>query len=391
MAVHNAPIVHFGEIRYNAFSIDYRPSSSHLYGYVWSNRMDGLATLCPDDMNARVEYSFTSRDGEWNSGTPGKLGWNVASPLMARAIPANQKGLSQERAVSFLSVDQPQVQLSVLKESAAPGQGWIVRLVETAGRATTAILDVSRFSPATAVLCDLVENDGNALPLSAGKVTVSLDPYSFVSVRIKGSEAAPARVTGVRLVEPSDDRMTVRWDAVPGVSHYHIFRSVDPNEPPTAHSWVGRVNKSEFLDTGLNLDTVYHYRVAAVGVANQQGEPSATAKARTGSKNLAPPSPVPELGIVRQAPHRLMVCWRKSPESDVARYFVYRSTRPDFAGENDQPIAQVSPSGYYLEHFVDETVSAGRTYYYRVVAEDWASNRQTQSPVAAGTSPKTKP
>ncbi len=388
MAVHNAPIVHFGEIRYNAFSVDYKPSSSHLYGYVWSNRMDGLATLCPDDMNARVEYSFTSHAGDWNSGAASRLGWTVASPLVTRILPANQKGLSADKSSSFLAVDSPHVQVTVLKESAAPGRGWIVRLVETAGRPTVVHLDASRFSPVEAVLCDMVENDGEALPLNAGKIRLSIAPFSFATVRIKGATPATGHVDGLRVEASADDRVRLHWNATPGASHYHVFRSVDPDEPPTAYSLVGRVKDTGFLDTGLNLDTAYHYYVAAVSPGNQQGALSAKLTTRTGNKNVSPPSVVPELGIVRQAPNRLMVCWRKSPESDVARYFVYRDTQPNFDLERSKPIAQVAPSGFYLEHYVDETVAAGRTYYYQVVAEDWASNRQTRSPVAAGTPPK---
>jgi phosphodiesterase/alkaline phosphatase D-like protein len=86
-----------------------------------------------------------------------------------------------------------------------------------------------------------------------------------------------------------------------------------------------------------------------------------------------------------------MVCWRKAPESDVARYFVFRSERPDTPLSQLQPIAEVKPGGFYLEHYMDRGLTPGTTYYYRVVAEDWASHRQPSSLVATGTTPKISP
>lgn len=390
MAVHNAPIVHFGEIRYNELSVDYRPSKSHLYGFVWSNRMDGLATLCPDDMNARVAYSFTSHAGDWNSGAASALGWSIASPLEVKVLPTGQRGPLPAQKASFLAVDAPNVQVTVLKESAQPGRGWIVRLVETAGVATNASLAVARFPVTSATLCDLVENDRQPLVLRDGRIALSLPAFGVATVRLH-AKTAPAPVGAVEIVARGDDRIQLRWPAVADAASYHIFRSVDPNDPPTGQTLVGRTTQTEFTDLGLNLDTTYSYRVAAVATGNTQGAPSERIEARTSAKNLSPPSPVPELGIVRQSADRLMVCWRKAPESDVARYFVFRSERPDTPLSQLQPIAEVKPGGFYLEHYMDRGLAPGTAYYYRVVAEDWASHRQTSSPSATGTTPKISP
>jgi len=251
-------------------------------------------------------------------------------------------------------------------------------------------LVVSRFPVDRAVLCDLVENDQRPLLLRDGILEVAVPGFGFATVRLH-STAVPPSLGGVVVESSTDDRVRLHWPAVPGVASYNVFRSVDPDEPPTAHSFVGRTTEAAFTDTGLNLDTTYTYFVAAVAPGNSQGPVSVKMDARTSARNVAPPSPVRELGIVRQAADRLMVCWRKAPESDVARYFVYRSERPDFSPTQLQAIAEVKPGGYYLEHFMDGQLSAGTTYYYQVVAEDWASNRQLHSPLAAGTTPRISP
>ncbi len=392
LAPHHAPIVHFGAIRYNEFSTDYRPARSHLYSYAWSNRMDGLATLAPDDMNTRVAYSFTSHAGDAAPGASARFGWSVASQLFAHLLPAGQRGPLRAGSASFLSVHPASVHLTVLKESARPGEGWVLRLVETSGQPVEAVVEVPGLPFDRASLCDLVENEIRPLPAKGNRITVPLRAHGFATVRLTAaSSPSPAAVSGVALAATADDRVELRWQPVPGAVAYHVFRARDAAEPPTAHSLVGRTAGPGFTDTGLNLDTTYHYRVAALGPGHRQGPVSSLLTARTARENRAPPSPVAELGVVRQAGDRLMVCWRRVPEPDVARYLVFRGDRPDFDLAGRTPVGEVPPGGYYLEHFVDRGLTPGTTYYYRVVAEDWALNRQGHSPVAAGTTPRTSP
>jgi hypothetical protein len=219
---------------------------------------------------------------------------------------------------------------------------------------------------------------------------VPVRAFGFATVRLF-TDAAPGKVGKVEVVSTADDRVQLRWPAVAGAVGYNVFRSVDAENPVTAHTFAGRSTSPAFRDEGLSLDTTYYYRVAAVGPGNMQGVPADRIEVRTATKNVAPPSPVAELGVVREATDRLMVCWRKVPEPDVARYFVYRGDRPDFSVANLAPIAVVKPSGFYLEHHVDTGLQSGKTYHYRVLAEDWAGHRQPESKVASATTPRTGP
>ena len=391
LALHNAPIVHFGDIRYNEFSNDYKPATPYLYSFAWSNRMDGLFTLCADDMNNRFAYSFTSHAGDWDAGATTRFGWSVASPLELRWLPANQAGPLPADTASFASVDAPNVQLTVLKQTEQPGRGWIARLVETEGKAATVTLDLSRFPIDAASLCDLVENDRSPLEVNDGKVKVPLTPFAFATVRVFAQKAAPPPVASVVAEPASDSVIRLHWAAASGAIAYDIYRSVDPAAPPTAHTYIARVTTPAFADRGLFLGTTYYYHVAAVAVGNAQGAVSPQVSGRTTTQNTTPPAPVVDFDIVRETKNRLMVCWSKSPEPDTARYFVYRSERPEFDHTALEPIAVVKPSGYYLDHYVDDTLQPGRTYYYQVYPEDWAGNRQTHSATASATTPKDSP
>jgi hypothetical protein len=386
LAPWNAPTMHFGEIRYNRFSIDYKPAPPYLYSYAYSNRMGDLLALNPEEYSTTVGYSFTSHAGDWDSGDTTRFGWSVASPMQGRILPVEQKGTLPPDRASFLSIDAPNVQLVTLKQSEQPGRGWVIRLVETEGKAADVKLDLPMYPVAGAMECDLVENDRRALETAGRSVKLRIGPYAFATVRVFGAGPAPGQVEELRAEALSDKSVRLRWRAVEGAV-YNVFRSEDPAAPPTAYTLVARAEKPEFTDDWLKLDTAYHYHVAAVTASNQQGQVSAQASVRTRKENLAPPRPVEEMGVVRRAKDRLIVYWRKSTDPDVARYFVYRAERPDSALQDAHPVAVLPPSGYFLETYRDSGLTPGKKYYYRVLPEDWAGNRQPESPLASATTP----
>jgi len=388
MAPWNAATVSFGEILYNQFSLDYKPATSHLYSYAYSNRMAGLLTLNGDDCNATLRYSFTSHAGNWDSGATTRFGWSIASPLVARVLPAGQTGSLPEKQASFLSIDAPNVQLVTLKDSQQPGRGWIVRLIETEGKETTAKVDLPPFPISGAMECDLVENDRRPLPVKDRQVEVPIGPHAFATIRVFAEGGPLPAAAGPRGEAVSDKGVRLTWTGrTPATVGYNIYRSEDPGAPPTGYTLVARTTRPEFLDDWLKIDTPYYYHVAAVSRHNHQGPVSARIDVRTAKQNLSPPGPVQEVGVVRRAKDRLIVYWRTSPEPDVARYHIYRSEAKEFDPAGRQPVATVGPAPYFLQTYDDTGVRPGTTYYYRVLAEDWAGNLQTRSPLVSATTP----
>lgn len=384
MAVGEAPNVNFGEIRYNQFSIDYKPTSSHLYSYAYSNRMAGLLTLNADDVNATLHYSFTSHAGDWQRSAT-RFGWEYASPLRASFITQPQKGILPAGQTSFVKVSAPNVQMVTLKNSEQPGRGWIVRLAETAGRETQATIDLPHFPVKRAFECDLVENDQRELMTTGGTITVKLAPHGFATVRVAADDGALPVITALKAEAIDDSRVRLTWEGA--AQGYYVYRSEDPNAPPTAYTLIARTTHPGFVDEGLKLDTAYFYHVAAVSKHNNQGTISTQAQTRTKKENATPPAMVDELGVVRRAKDRLIVYWRKNQEPDVARYYLYRSEQKDFGIEEQQPLATLRPASYFLQTYDDAGLKAGVTYYYKVVAEDWSGNRQTKSMTAWATTP----
>jgi hypothetical protein len=376
----------FGEIRYNQFSIDYKPSRPWLFSHGWSNRMAGLLTLNGDDCNATLRYSMTSHTGDWNSGETTAFAWNTATPLLAIPLQLNSNGALTGNTRTFLSVDAPNVQITVLKNSEQPGRGWIARLIETEGKSGEITLDASALEIDHAQQCDLVENDVRALPVTAGKVRLSIAPFGFATVRLQQG-TAPGTVSELTPKAAGDAAVDLAWSAAPNASGYNIYRSDDPQSPPAMEYLIARTTGTFFTDRGLHTKTHYYYRVAAVSAANVQGQPSIRVDAVPDGPNLTPPAPVSELGVIRRSPDKLMVFWRSNGEPDVARYRLYRGESAGFKLDANEPLATIEPARYFLQLFVDTGLKPGKTYYYRVLAEDWAGNRQADSPLASATTP----
>lgn len=380
IAAWNEPIFHFGEIRYNQFSITYKPANSHVFSFAWSNRMAGLLTLSPEEYNATLGYSIAGHSGDWNSGAATQFGWSVASPLVARVAAPNAAGKLDARAMSLLSVDAPNVQLTTLKMSEQPGRGWIVRLVETEGKAADVALDSKLLAVEEAYECDLVENDRTKLEVAHGRARVKIRPFGFATVRLAAG-VEPLAVQGLTAKAAQGGGVSLAWSAgaKEGVA-YSIYRSDLAGTPPTAFSLVARAAGTTYQDSGVNPGTTYYYRVAAVTKNNVQGPVTEEVVVTTGAGHARAPL-ITGLSTTRLGKTRAIVSWEKNTRPDVARYFVYRGERPDFNVASAAPVSVQKPSGYFLETFFDSDLAPNHTYYYKIVAEDWAGDQQTKPAV----------
>jgi len=115
---------------------------------------------------------------------------------------------------------------------------------------------------------------------------------------------------------------------------------------------------AEYIDTNLDDNRVYKYRLRAVTYENIHSTPSDIAKVVT--KPL--PKPVADLQATTKEPKQITLSWKANAESDISHYNIYRST---------------SGNGGYKYHvklneteFKDEINEDGKNYYYKVTAVD---------------------
>jgi len=115
----------------------------------------------------------------------------------------------------------------------------------------------------------------------------------------------------------------------------------------------GRLN-AEYLDTDLDDDTVYLYRVRVKTYDGIVSAPSEIVKVIT----QALPKGIEHIKATNDLPKRIEIDWEKSNAKDFYKYFLYRSD--DIDGKYEV-IAKL-----YNNHFTDKIENDGEAYLYKV-------------------------
>src|SRR5512143_3830267 len=131
--------------------------------------------------NAKVlNNSMYTRDGQGvGSGMSVDVGGGrVINRLkLAKRVMAAASG-------SFLTIEPTHAQVTAFKE-AEDGDGFILRLRETAGKPGTARVASPVFPLLAATLTNGVEDGATPVAVSANRVELPLKPYGFTTVRLK--------------------------------------------------------------------------------------------------------------------------------------------------------------------------------------------------------------
>ncbi len=166
-----------------------QPTKGHVYSYIMVNnfRTNFQAVQSGDRL---FRYSMTSHKGDWRQGKARDFGWGVSNPLVPVCIRGPQKGPLPESA-SFCHVDQPNVFVLTIK-AAEDGNGLIVRLVETEGKAAEVTVSLPFFEIAEAFRTNLVEEDVSPLDSTSHTVKGQIDANGFLTIRLCGDRRWPA-------------------------------------------------------------------------------------------------------------------------------------------------------------------------------------------------------
>lgn len=130
-----------------------------------------------------VRYAMTSHRGDWREARAWQPGWNAANPPLPVWVRGPREG-PLPVAHSFCSIDEANVILVTMKR-AEDGDGYVLRLFETEGRATEAALRLPLLGRFEAALVNLVEEPIRPLEVRDGMLAVPLGPFSLVTVRVR--------------------------------------------------------------------------------------------------------------------------------------------------------------------------------------------------------------
>ena len=130
-----------------------------------------------------VRYAFGSHEGDWREGRASEFGWSAANPPLAVWMKGPRTGGSLPPTASFCQVDAPNVLVLTLKK-AEDGNGYILRMVETEGKATKVKVTVPHVQLLHVFETNLVEENQRILPVAGHTVETAVGPFALATIRL---------------------------------------------------------------------------------------------------------------------------------------------------------------------------------------------------------------
>lgn len=195
--------------------------------------------------------------------------------------------------------------------------------------------------------------------------------------------------------EYSETANTITWEAprrntdgsTPvNLLGYNVYRT-DAAKPQAGANPLNAqpVTATKYEDRTFKFGGKYVYFVRSVSLGTE-GRP--VESLNSNSIQLTPidtyPPVAPDKPSLGVSPGRIAIFWVANSETDLAGYYLYRSTDPNLPKEKWK---NLTPALYTKTTFADENVEAGKTYYYYLVALDTAGNVSAPSEVVSDTVP----
>ncbi len=164
------PFLKTGELRHG-----------HIYALLmYNNFRTNFINVHPGETLFR--FAFSARRGDWRDGSARCFGWGASNAPLAVWMQGPRAG-TLPAATSFCQISASNVMLLTFKR-AEDGDGYILRLIECAGQATTARVTLSALPILHAYTANLVEENQHVLPSTRRTVDVPIHPFAIVTVRV---------------------------------------------------------------------------------------------------------------------------------------------------------------------------------------------------------------
>lgn len=387
---YDSQLIECGKIHEKKNTFGERPTSSHLYSYIFNDWLYGHAYVTgPSYINLRYRYVIYSHAGNFHDANVAQFAERAVAPVQTTVIQKAQKGNRPASPFSFLSVDRPNVSLLTLKLSETPGRGLIARFHETDGIPIDSMnFKFDWVEDLQLTSCSITEED-HEIP---NRRTIALSPFDYATVRFEERGAAPSSPK-LTIAEVSDKTVELNWSPVPNACQYNLYRGEYANFVPDQYHLMATTCETAFTDDWLKAGTTYYYRIAAVDVGTRQGEASKEAQGTTLSEGNSPPAKVGTVytGLISNprawrgdTPDLLYLQWGQNQETDLSHYELFRSESPDFELNKDSFVAKVIPGPYVVVPFEDKGLKQNTAYYYRVRAVDHDGHKGLPSEVFMG-------
>ena len=190
----DAPLATFGDINRGLWPEKFEPKSATIFSYALNNYWH---TNFPRVQSGDFKFRYVLTSGaELNPAVLSRAGREALTPLEVGELMKNDKvgtrGSLPAVPASFLNLSGDGIELETLKP-AENGNGYILRLLETSGRAGEARLTSGLLEFDRAWLCNAAEENERELSLLKDGLEVAVPPYAIVTLRALLRPVTPGR------------------------------------------------------------------------------------------------------------------------------------------------------------------------------------------------------
>jgi alpha-mannosidase len=186
----DAPLVAFGDIVRGNWPTEFKPQSSSIFSWLMNNYW---GTNFPAWQGGDYTFRYVLTSGATlDPADADRFGTTAMTPLETTQVPqGSAKSILPLGEASLLTLDNPNISLSTWK-IAEDGGGTVLRLQENAGRAERVRIRSDYFKFTHAWIASMLEDKLSELPVQDGTLSVSLQPFQTVTLRVE-TASAPAQ------------------------------------------------------------------------------------------------------------------------------------------------------------------------------------------------------
>jgi fibronectin type 3 domain-containing protein len=198
--------------------------------------------------------------------------------------------------------------------------------------------------------------------------------YNTTSATRTSDTAAPAQPTGL-IANGLTTGISLNWDdnTETDLAGYDVYRSTSSGGTYTKLN-TSKLTSSDYVDTGATAGTTYYYRVYAIDTSNNQSAYASASATRPASGTV--PASASNLAITSSSTSGVSLTWADNSSNEVS----FRIERKIGSGGTYAPLTTL---GANATSYTDTSVSAGNTYYYRVVASGTGGDASPSNEVSA--------
>ena len=188
----DGPLATFGDINRGRWPEKFEPPSATIFAYALNNYWH---TNFPRVQSGEFTFRYVLTSGaELSPEALGRLGREALTPLETGQLMASDKvgarGSLPASAASFLNVEDEGVEVETFKP-AEDGRGYVLRLLETSGRAHTVRIGSGLFEVERVWETNAVEDDQREIRIGTHGADVALPASGVVTLRMSLRLAAP--------------------------------------------------------------------------------------------------------------------------------------------------------------------------------------------------------